>query len=299
MALASGKLNVRMAGEYSGIFQDISETMNTTTETLDVIVGQIKSSGKTINLSSNELTHASSDLAARTEKNAASLEETAAATEELSASVKSTSSTASDVSNEVGTMKTRVDDSIMVVAKTVEAMDGIRNASAEITKITDLIDDIAFQTNLLALNAGVEAARAGESGKGFAVVATEVRELAARSSDAAKSISALIAESAQQVEKGGGLVDDTRASLQNILQSVDGIVDGVETITKSAQQQAATVSEIANTTSELDKATQSNAAMFEETTAAIQALQQEAQTLSGIVDTFTGDDRAVRDKQVA
>lgn len=293
-ALSAGDLKFRMDGDYGGIFKEISVTMNATADTLAAIVGQIDNSSETINLSTRELASASSDLAKRTEKNAASLEEAAAATEELSASVKSTADTAGGVSGEAGTMKKQVDDSLGVVAKTVNAMDGIRTASAEITKITGLIDDIAFQTNLLALNAGVEAARAGEAGKGFAVVATEVRALAARSAEAAQNISSLIEESAKQVEKGGDLVDATGKSLELIAQSVDGVVRGVEEITLSAQQQATTISEITATTSELDRATQSSAAMFEETAAASQSLQEEARALSETVSSFTGQNAATR-----
>lgn len=294
-ALSAGDLKFRMQGAYAGIFEEISVTMNATADTLAAIVGQIDNSSETISVSTRELASASSELAKRTEKNAASLEEAAAATEELSASVKSTADTASGVSGEAGNMKKQVDDSLNVVTKTVDAMEGIRNASAEITKITGLIDDIAFQTNLLALNAGVEAARAGEAGKGFAVVATEVRALAGRSAEAAQNISNLIEESAKQVEKGGNLVDDTGKSLEEIAQSVEGVVRGIEEIALSAQQQATTISEITATTSELDRATQSNAAMFEETAAASQSLQEEARALSGTVSSFTGHNSAARE----
>lgn len=89
------------------------------------------------------------------------------------------------------------------VSKTTsKKMEGFLEEPSHIVKITRLIDDIAFQTNLLALNAAVEAARASEAGSGFSTVATEVRALASKSAEAAKSISDLIAESTIQVESG-------------------------------------------------------------------------------------------------
>ena len=100
-----------------------------------------------------------------------------------------------------------------VVAKAVEAMGQIEDSSRKISDIIGVIDEIARQTNLLALNAAVEAARAGEAGRGFAVVASEVRNLAQRSSQAAKDIKDLITSSGGQVQDGVELVNKAGGAL--------------------------------------------------------------------------------------
>lgn len=181
-----------------------------------------------------------------------------------------------------------------VARQAVDAMDGIKTSSQEISKITSVIDDIAFQTNLLALNAGVEAARAGEAGRGFAVVATEVRALAQRSSDAAREIDTLISSSGEQVERGVTLVDNTGAALASIVKSVSEISKRVSTIAASAREQSGALAEINTAVNELDHVTQQNAAMFEETTAASHALTAEADALAGAVARFKLDRAAAR-----
>ena len=86
-------------------------------------------------------------------------------------------------------------------------------------KIIKTIDEIAFQTNLLALNAAVEAARAGEAGAGFAVVAEEVRNLAMRAAEAAKSTQTLLEGTIKQVKISAAAVRAMSEDFEGIVES--------------------------------------------------------------------------------
>ncbi|MCB9877359.1 MAG: hypothetical protein H6835_07135 [Planctomycetes bacterium] len=119
-----------------------------------------------------------------------------------------------------------------------DAMDAIDKSSAEITRIIDTIDEIAFQTNLLALNAAVEAARAGDAGKGFAVVAEEVRRLAGRSAEAARNTAQLVAAASERAQRGGQLSRELDGHLGDLVDATGGFADLVDTIARSTAEQS-------------------------------------------------------------
>ncbi|WP_299611798.1 methyl-accepting chemotaxis protein [uncultured Tateyamaria sp.] len=284
--LSEGDLRLELTDAFPEDYEKLRKDFNQALASLRKAMGSVAQNVESIRSETTEITSAADDLSRRTERQAATLEETAAALDELTSSVRSAAEGADAASKMSEDAQHNAEQGGDIARQAVMAMDGIKSSSHEISKITSVIDDIAFQTNLLALNAGVEAARAGEAGRGFAVVATEVRALAQRSSDAAREINILISTSGEQVQQGVDLVDRTGTALSAIVSSVADISDRVAEIATSARQQSAGLNEINAAVNELDHVTQQNAAMFEETTAASHALTGEADALAGAVDQF-------------
>ncbi|MEM6759373.1 MAG: methyl-accepting chemotaxis protein [Pseudomonadota bacterium] len=284
--LSSGKLMSGISETFPQDYEALRLDFNSAVDSLSRTIGAVIQNAQSIRNETGEITSAADDLASRTEKQAATLEETAAALDELTTSVKSAAEGADAASSISADAQANAEQGGDIAREAVAAMQSIKNSSQEISKITSVIDDIAFQTNLLALNAGVEAARAGEAGRGFAVVATEVRALAQRSSEAAREINTLISTSSEQVKQGVDLVDKTGLALSSIVSSVADISTRVAEIAMSARQQSSGLNEINVAVNELDQVTQQNAAMFEETTAASHALISEADALSAAVAQF-------------
>ncbi|GGE29753.1 hypothetical protein GCM10011360_17290 [Primorskyibacter flagellatus] len=284
--LADGDLTATIDAQFGPAYDQLRVNFNQAVQSLHSAMEAVVSNAESISGEAGEITSAADDLARRTERQAATLEETAAALDELTASVRSAAEGADEASGISLTALERARTGGEVAKRAVDAMDAIRVSSQEISKITTVIDDIAFQTNLLALNAGVEAARAGEAGRGFAVVATEVRALAQRSSDAAREINDLISASGNQVRSGVDLVDQTGQALSHIVEAVSDISKRVSDIAASAREQSAGLGEINTAMNDLDHVTQQNAAMFEETNAASHALTQEATALVAAAERF-------------
>ncbi|ABG32071.1 methyl-accepting chemotaxis protein [Roseobacter denitrificans] len=284
--LADGDLTKEITNTFPSDYESLRRDFNLAVESLRNAVGAVTHNADSIRNEAQEITSAADDLSRRTEKQAATLEETAAALDELTSSVRSAALGADEASRISAEAQTNAETGGEISRQTVIAMNGIKNSSQEISKITSVIDDIAFQTNLLALNAGVEAARAGEAGRGFAVVATEVRALAQRSSDAAREINTLISDSGEQVRQGVELVDKTGDALAAIVNSVAEISQRVSGIASSSKEQSVGLNEINSAVNDLDHVTQQNAAMFEETTAASHALTAEADALVAAVSKF-------------
>ncbi|MEZ5686254.1 MAG: methyl-accepting chemotaxis protein [Paracoccaceae bacterium] len=205
---------------------------------------------------------------------------------ELAASVDNSAEGVRDAARAVERTRETTGAGRSVVDQTISAMNDIAKSSDKISRITAVIDDIAFQTNLLALNAGVEAARAGESGRGFAVVASEVRALAQRSSEAAREIADLIGTSEKQVQSGVSLAVKSGESLGQIETLVSELDVLLKTIASTAEEQSMGISEVTTAVNQLDQVTQQNAAMFEESSAAVQALRSQAMSLNAVSAVF-------------
>ncbi|MBY5581045.1 methyl-accepting chemotaxis protein [Rhizobium leguminosarum] len=285
--LANGDLayqiDTRFPNELESLRVNFNEALATLSETMTAIGGN----SMAVRAGSEEMRTGADELAGRTERQAGSITETANAISAITQSVRRQIERAEQAERIARDAKKETTGSGQIMRETIAAMEAIQASSRQINTIISVIDDIAFQTNLLALNAGVEAARAGESGKGFAVVAMEVRELAQRSSSAAKEISSLLQKSTHEVESGVTLVEKAGVALTGIGAHVEAINGQINAIMSATREEANTLREINSAVAELDAMTQQNASMVEETTAAIHRLATEALEMDRQLGNFT------------
>jgi methyl-accepting chemotaxis protein len=285
-ALAVGKLDRRVHGEFEGAYARLKADANATVDKLGETVQQIQLTADLVSSGSQELSRGNENLSQRTEEQASSLEETASSMEEMTSTVKHNADNAAQANQLAAAARGLAQKGGDVVGRAVSAMGEINQSSRRIAEIIGVIDEIAFQTNLLALNAAVEAARAGEQGRGFAVVASEVRNLASRSAEAAKQIKTLIEDSVRKVDDGSKLVDESGRTLEEIVGAVKKVSDLVAEISAASREQAAGVEEVNKAVTQMDEMTQQNAALVEEAAAATEALTEQARSLSELVAFF-------------
>ncbi|NLS11933.1 HAMP domain-containing protein [Vibrio sp. SM6] len=287
--VAKGDLNHQMTDDHQGEFGRLSSAVNTSIENLRNMVAKITASSARVATASTEIADGNNDLSQRVEAQASNLEETAASMEQMTATVRQNADNARGASelSEEAAKKARKGGS--VVGHAVSAMSDINQASKKIADIIGVIDEIAFQTNLLALNAAVEAARAGEQGRGFAVVAGEVRNLAQRSAAAAKEIKGLINDSVDKVEEGSRLVDESGATLNDIVDAVAKVSELITQIAQSSIEQSTGIDEINRAIATMDEMTQQNASLVEQTSAASQSLKSEGKELINLMHYFRSD----------
>ncbi len=286
-AIAKGDLTRSVATRHQGRFAELDRSVDDMVARLSQVLSGIQSSTAQVSSAARDIHAGADELSRRAEEQAASLEETAATTEELAASVKISANFAATVALAAGDAANVAAQGGTIVRDAVQAMERIEQASAEIAKISRVIDDIAFQTNLLALNAAVEAARAGDAGKGFAVVASEVRTLAQRSGTASQDIGRLIATATQEVGQGAQLVRSAGTTFEQIVAASKQVADTVSEISTASHEQAHGIEEMNQAVTHLDGITQQNVALSEKNAAAAAVLADETRRLDTLIATFT------------
>ena len=265
----------------------LSIAMKKMSDNLREIIGQVKTGGKEIAAGAAQVSDASQTLSQGATEQASSLEQINSSMVEISAQTKTNAENASQADSLSNEAKEAAAHGNVQMAEMIEAMDEINDAARNISKIIKVIDEIAFQTNLLALNAAVEAARAGKHGKGFAVVAEEVRNLAARSAEAARETTELIEGSVGKSHAGSEIANRTAEVLSEIVSSVSKVSDLVEEIAASSNEQALGIAQVNQGLNQVDNVTQRNTANAEESAAASEELSGQAYGLQGLLESFT------------
>jgi methyl-accepting chemotaxis protein len=284
--IAAGDLDGALPSADTPEFERLLDAVRTMQSNLRRIVGEVREGVESVATASREIEQGNLNLSSRTEQQASNLQQTAASMEQMTATVQNNAESARRAAELASSATDVAGKGGAVMAEVVATMGAITQSSRRISEIVGVIDGIAFQTNILALNAAVEAARAGDQGRSFAVVATEVRNLAQRSTQAAKEIKDLIGESTARVEGGARLVDDAGATMQEIVEQVRRVADLIGGITAASVEQGTGIGQVSQAVSNLDEMTQQNAALVEESAAAAATLRRQADRLASSVAVF-------------
>ena len=261
---AQGDLNVLLQKKHNDEIGEMVENFNDFINTLKNIIFSIRNTAESILNSSSEISSGNNQLSSATQQMASSLQETAASVEEISSSIHETSESSVVLADNITKTALRADKGKAHLKQMENAITQVKESSAKISEIVDMVNSIAFHTNLLALNAAVEAARAGEQGKGFAVVASEIRSLAQRSADAAGEIKQLVDSNEEMTSNAGNITKATSQILMDVVLSIQNNAQEMKDIESRSKEQSKGIKQINSAIMQMDEVTQRNAALVEE-----------------------------------
>ena len=286
MAMVSGDVTFKMSGDYEGEFSNLKNSLNESMGTFETTLKKINAVAASVQGATETLADMAEKLRSQAETQNEAVQTTSETLGALSQSIRDNAKNAQTAAGLSAETSERAQRGRALITETAGAMSDIEAGTKRIGEITRLIEEIAFQTNLLALNAAVEAARAGEAGRGFAIVAQEVRNLANRSSDAAKTIHGLINESKSRVAKGSKLFDETAEALAGIIESVGRTTETVARISEATRLEASDADGMVSSVEHIAEATALNAQIAEANTSTATELKRHVESLHEVVSFF-------------
>jgi methyl-accepting chemotaxis protein len=284
--ISRGNLDVEIVNDSKDEIGMLSQSMKKMGYKLNQVLEQISFAAEQVTVGSRQMADSTIALSRGATEQASAVEELTASIDEISSKINMNAQNTKKVSDIADNTKTNAIKRNGEMKLMLKAMNEINISSKNISKIIQVIDEIAFQTNILALNAAVEAARAGKYGKGFNVVAEEVRNLAERSAKAAKETTEIIEDSIVKIGDGTKIANQTAEALDNIVKDIQDVANIIGHISEASEEQATGILQVSQGVVQISEVVQSNSATAEESAASSEELAGQAEVLKEQVNMF-------------
>ncbi len=285
-AMAGDDLSGRMHGEYLGAYGKIRDALN-------LALDKLNQSLRDVRAGAAEFASAAGQIQSYSESSASSASTQANAISQVTDSLSRVGELAGDNSERataalaiVSTNNSFAQLGLESMGRLSGSIDEIKANSDKTAEIVRTINQIAFQTNLLALNAAVEAARAGEAGAGFAVVAEEVRSLAIRSAEAARSSTVLIESSGQAADRAVKQNTEVMENLNQIAHSGESMASAMDEITQGAKRQSSSLHDVNSGISDISREMKQTVETTTDMARAAEELRAQSEMLKSSVAVF-------------
>ncbi|MCI9546343.1 MAG: methyl-accepting chemotaxis protein [Lachnospiraceae bacterium] len=287
--MADGNIAVDVAKNedyYIGDFKVLAESLQSIRTHLTEVMRDISQIARQVDNSANQVSADAQALSQGSMQQKVSIDGLASNVTDITAQIQNSTVRCGDASNLVDKATNYAAEADTKMEQLIVATKNIDQSSAKIGSIVKTIEDIAFQTNILALNAAVEATRAGAAGKGFSVVSDEVRSLATKSADAAKTTNTLIGRSIDDVKTGTESTNLAISAMQAISECIQSIKTLMDEISLASVQQSEMIVSVENRIKEVSKVVQENSDAAENSAAISNELSNQARTLNHLINQF-------------